>query len=155
MACTPIQMANLIAIIANKGYYYKPHVVKSIGSKDNPNTRYNQRIYSGIEAKYFDPIIEGMKLVMISGTGRFARIDDIEMAGKTGTAQNPHGRDHSVFACFGPTDNPQIAVFVLVENGGWGASVAAPIATLIAEYYIHREVKRTDLEKRMMELNTR
>ena len=155
VACTPIQMANLIAIIANKGYYYKPHVVKSIGSKDNPNTRYNQRIYSGIEAKYFDPIIEGMKLVMISGTGRFARIDDIEMAGKTGTAQNPHGRDHSVFACFGPTDNPQIAVFVLVENGGWGASVAAPIATLIAEYYIHREVKRTDLEKRMMELNTR
>ena len=155
VACTPIQMANLIAIIANKGYYYKPHVVKSIGSKDNPNTRYNQRIYSGIEAKYFDPIIEGMKLVMTSGTGRFARIDDIEMAGKTGTAQNPHGRDHSVFACFGPTDNPQIAVFVLVENGGWGASVAAPIATLIAEYYINREVKRTDLEQRMMELNTR
>ena len=155
VACTPIQMANLIAIIANKGYYYKPHVVKAIGTKDNPNTRYNQRIYSGIEAKYFDPIIEGMKLVMTSGTGRFAKIDDIEMAGKTGTAQNPHGRDHSVFACFGPTDDPQIAVFVLVENGGWGASVAAPIATLIAEYYINREVKRTDLEQRMMELNTR
>ena len=155
VACTPIQMANLIAIIANKGYYYKPHVVKAIGTKDNPNTRYNQRIYSGIEPKYFEPIIEGMKLVMTSGTGRFAKIDDIEMAGKTGTAQNPHGRDHSVFACFGPTDNPQIAVFVLVENGGWGASVAAPIATLIAEYYINREVKRTDLEKRMMELNTR
>ena len=155
VACTPIQMANLIAIIANKGYYYKPHVVKAIGTKDNPNTRYNQRIYSGIEPKYFEPIIDGMKLVMTSGTGRFAKIDDIEMAGKTGTAQNPHGRDHSVFACFGPVDQPQIAVFVLVENGGWGASVAAPIATLIAEYYINREVKRTDLEKRMMELNTR
>ena len=155
VACTPIQMANLIAIIANRGYYYKPHVVKAIGTKDNPNTRYNQRIYSGIEPKYFEPIIEGMKLVMTSGTGRFAKIDDIEMAGKTGTAQNPHGRDHSVFACFGPTDDPQIAVFVLVENGGWGASVAAPIATLIAEYYINREVKRTDLEQRMMELNTR
>ena len=155
VACTPIQMANLIAIIANKGYYYKPHVVKAIGTKDNPNTRYNQRIYSGIEPKYFEPIIEGMKLVMTSGTGRFAKIDDIEMAGKTGTAQNPHGRDHSVFACFGPTDDPQIAVFVLVENGGWGASVAAPIATLIAEYYINREVKRTDLEQRMIELNTR
>ena len=155
VACTPIQMANLIAVIANKGYYYKPHVVKAIGSKDTPNTRYNQRINSGIEPQYFEPIIDGMKLVMTSGTGRFARIDDIEMAGKTGTAQNPHGRDHSVFACFGPVDNPQIAVFVLVENGGWGASVAAPIATLIAEYYINREVKRTDLEKRMMELNTR
>ena len=155
VACTPIQMANLIAIIANKGYYYKPHVVKAIGTKENPNTRYNQRINSGIEPQYFEPIIDGMKLVMTSGTGRFAKIDDIEMAGKTGTAQNPHGRDHSVFACFGPVDNPQIAVFVLVENGGWGASVAAPIATLIAEYYITREVKRTDLEKRMMELNTR
>ena len=155
VACTPIQMANLIAIIANKGYYYKPHVVKAIGSKDNPNTRYNQRMNSGIEPKYFEPIIDGMKLVMTSGTGRFAQIDSIEMAGKTGTAQNPHGRDHSVFACFGPVDHPQIAVFVLVENGGWGASVAAPIATLIAEYYIRREVKRTDLEKRMMELNTR
>ena len=155
VACTPIQMANLIAIIANKGYYYKPHVVKAIGSKDNPNTRYNQRMNSGIEPQYFEPIIDGMKLVMTSGTGRFAKIDDIEMAGKTGTAQNPHGRDHSVFACFGPVDDPQIAVFVLVENGGWGASVAAPIATLIAEYYINREVKRTDLEQRMMELNTR
>ena len=155
VACTPIQMANLIAIIANKGYYYKPHVVKAIGTKENPNTRYNQRINSGIDPQYFEPIIDGMKLVMTSGTGRFAKIDDIEMAGKTGTAQNPHGRDHSVFACFGPTDDPQIAVFVLVENGGWGASVAAPIATLIAEYYITREVKRTDLEKRMMELNTR
>ena len=155
VACTPIQMANLIAVIANKGYYYKPHVVKAIGSKDTPNTRYNQRMNSGIEPQYFEPIIDGMKLVMTSGTGRFARIDDIEMAGKTGTAQNPHGRDHSVFACFGPVDNPQIAVFVLVENGGWGASVAAPIATLIAEYYINREVKRTDLETRMMELNTR
>lgn len=155
VACTPIQMANLIAIIANKGYYYKPHVVKAIGTKETPNSRYNQRINSGIESKYFDPVIDGMKLVMTSGTGRFAQIDSIEMAGKTGTAQNPHGRDHSVFACFGPVDHPQIAVFVLVENGGWGATVAAPIATLIAEYYIRREVKRTDLEKRMMELNTR
>lgn len=155
VACTPIQMANLIAIIANKGYYYKPHVVKAIGTKETPNSRYNQRINSGIESKYFDPIIEGMKLVMTSGTGRYAQIDSITMAGKTGTAQNPHGRDHSVFACFGPVDHPQIAVFVLVENGGWGATVAAPIATLIAEYYIRREVKRTDLEKRMMELNTR
>ncbi len=155
VACTPLQMANLIAIIANRGYYYKPHVVKAIGTKDNPNTRYNQRINSGIEPRYFEPIIEGMKLVMTSGTGRFAQIDSLEIAGKTGTAQNPHGQDHSVFACFGPVDSPKIAVFVLVENGGWGASVAAPIASLITEFYLRREVKRTDLEKRMMELNTR
>lgn len=152
VACTPIQMANLIAVIANRGYYYKPHVVKAIDSKENPNTRYNQRMNSGIEPQYFEPIIEGMKQVMTSGTGRYSRIEDIELAGKTGTAQNPHGSDHSVFACFGPVDQPVIAVFVLVENGGWGASVAGPIATLIAEYYINREVKRTDLEKRMLEL---
>ena len=152
VACTPIQMANLIAIIANRGWYYKPHVVKSIGNKNTPNTRYNERINSGIEARYFDPIIDGMKLVMTEGTGRGSKVDDIEMAGKTGTAQNPHGADHSVFAVFAPVDKPQIAVFVLVENGTWGAAVAGPIASLIVEYYLHRTIKRTDLEKRMMDL---
>lgn len=149
---TPIQMANLLAIIANKGFYYKPHVVKAIGSKNQPNTRYNQKIYAGIEQKYFLPIIEGMRLAITDGTGRQAIIDDIEIAGKTGTAQNPHGNDHSVFACFGPVEHPQIAVFVLVENAGWGGTVAAPIASLIVEYYLNREIKRTDLEKRMLEL---
>src|SRR5574344_705134 len=150
---TPLQMANLLAIIANRGYYYKPHVVKAIGSKNNPNRRYAQKIDAGINSEYFEPIIEGMKLAITSGTARSAAIEGIEMVGKTGTAQNPHGNDHSVFACFGPADNPQIAVFVLVENAGWGATVAAPIASLIVEYYINREIKRTDLEKRMLELS--
>ncbi|HPT51914.1 MAG TPA: penicillin-binding transpeptidase domain-containing protein, partial [Bacteroidales bacterium] len=117
------------------------------------NRRYAQKIDAGINSEYFEPIIEGMKLAITSGTARSAAIEGIEMVGKTGTAQNPHGNDHSVFACFGPADNPQIAVFVLVENAGWGATVAAPIASLIVEYYINREIKRTDLEKRMLELS--
>lgn len=149
---TPIQMANLLAIIANRGYYYKPHVIKAIGTKSNANTRYNQKIFGGIEPKYYEPIIEGMKLAITSGTARGAAIEGIELAGKTGTAQNPHGNDHSVFACFGPVERPQIAVFVLVENAGWGGTVAAPIASLIVEYYLNREVKRTDLEERMLEM---
>lgn len=149
---TPIQMANFMAIIANRGWYYKPHVVKSIGTKDNPNTRYDDKIYCNIDRKHYDAIIEGMRCVITAGTGRSARMDDVEIAGKTGTAQNPHGADHSVFACFAPVDTPQIAVFVLVENGGFGSAVAAPIASLIIEYYLHREVKRTDLEKRITSL---
>lgn len=149
---TPIQMANLIAIIANRGYYYKPHVVKAIGTRDTPNLRYSQRIDCGIESRYFAPIIEGMRQAVSSGTGTMAKIEGVDIAGKTGTAQNPHGADHSVFACFAPVSTPQIAVFVLVENGGWGGTVAAPIASLIVEYYLHREVKRKDLEKQMTSL---
>ncbi len=149
---TPIQMANLIAIIANRGYYVRPHIIKAIGTKNTPNRRYTQRINSGIEPQYFAPVIEGMRLAIAQGTGTLAKIDGIEIAGKTGTAQNPHGADHSVFACFAPVSQPKIAVFVLVENGGWGGTVAAPIASLIVEYYLNREVKRTDLEKRMTSL---
>lgn len=150
VGATPLQMANLIAIIANKGYYYRPHVVRCIGDKQTPNMRYTQRMESGIESRYFNPVIEGMRLAVLHGTATGAQIDGITIAGKTGTAQNPHGADHSVFACFAPVENPQIAVFVLVENGGWGASFACPIASLIVEYYLNREVKRTDLEQRMI-----
>ncbi len=144
---TPLQMANLVAIIANRGYYYKPHVVRAIGSKDTPNMRYAERIDAGIDPQYFTPIIEGMKLVISNGTGRLAQVPGIEMAGKTGTAQNPHGADHSVFACFAPVDHPKIAIFVLVENGGWGGVLAARIASLMTEKYLNREIQQTDKEK--------
>ncbi|MBO4646084.1 MAG: penicillin-binding protein 2 [Bacteroidales bacterium] len=149
VGATPMQMANLLAIIANRGYYYKPHVVRAIGTKDTPNTRYAQKIDAGIEQKYFTPIIEGMRLVVTSGTGRQAQVPGIEIAGKTGTAQNPHGEDHSVFACFAPVDHPQITVFVLVENGSWGGVLAARIASLITEYYFNREIKQTEKEKQV------
>ena len=147
---TPLQMANLLCIIANHGYYIKPHIVKAIGSKDNPNDQFSERINSGIDAKYFIPIIKGMELVMTHGTARLSNVPGLKIAGKTGTAQNPHGRDHSVFACFAPSDKPQIAVFVLVENGGWGGVVAAPIATLMLEHYLKGETSRPDVEKNIL-----
>lgn len=150
---TPIQMANLLAIIANRGYYVRPHVIKAIGSKDNLNERFMDRVDAGIDPKYFEPIIQGMEMAALAGTARGAQIPGIRVAGKTGTAQNPHGRDHSVFALIAPIDDPQIVVFCLVENGGWGASVACPIASLIAELYLTGEVKRTDLEERMLTLS--
>lgn len=147
---TPLQMANFMAIIANKGFYYKPHVVKAIGSKNNPNTKYQDRIYVNIEPQYFDIIMKGMEMAVIGGTARSAKIDGINLIGKTGTAQNPHGKDHSVFVSIAPKENPKIVVFVLIENAGFGATVAAPIASLITEFYLNREVKRKDLEKRII-----
>lgn len=149
---TPLQMANFMAIIANKGFYYKPHVVKAIGSKNNPNTKYQDRIYVNIEPQYFDIIMKGMEMAVIGGTARSAKIDGINLIGKTGTAQNPHGKDHSVFVSIAPKENPKIVVFVLIENAGFGATVAAPIASLITEFYLNREVKRKDLEKRIIEM---
>ncbi|MBO4482069.1 MAG: penicillin-binding protein 2 [Bacteroidales bacterium] len=147
---TPLQMANLLCIIANRGYYVKPHIVKAIGSKDNPNDQFSEKIKCDIEPKYFIPIIKGMELVMTQGTARSSNVPGLKIAGKTGTAQNPHGRDHSVFACFAPSDKPQIAVFVLVENGGWGGVVAAPIATLMLEHYLKGETSRPDVEKNIL-----
>ena len=120
------------------------------GSKDNPNDQFSERINSGIDAKHFIPIIKGMELVMTQGTERLSNVPGLKIAGKTGTAQNPHGRDHSVFACFAPSDKPQIAVFVLVENGGWGGVVAAPIATLMLEHYLKGETSRPDVEKNIL-----
>lgn len=152
-ATTPIQMANFMAIVANRGYYIKPHVVKAIGSKDTPNERFSERVDVQAKKEHFDPLIKGMKMAVEAGTGRAAQVPGIEMAGKTGTAQNPHGRDHSVFACIAPVENPQIVVFVLVENGGWGGTVAAPIAGLIVERYLKGEVVRKDLENRIKSMS--
>lgn len=149
---TPLQMANLIALIANGGYYIKPHIVKAIGVKSLKNTRFDKKIYPNIDSQYYQPILEGMKLAVLSGTARRAQIPGITVAGKTGTAQNPHGRDHSVFALIAPADDPKIVIFCLVENGGWGASVACPIASLLTEYYLTGKVKRTDLEKHIKEM---
>jgi penicillin-binding protein 2 len=151
-AVTPLQMANMLAVIANKGYYIRPHVVRAIGNKDSLNTQFNEKVYSKIEPRHFETVLQGMRQVVTSGTGRGAAIPGIEVAGKTGTAQNPHGRDHSVFALIAPANDPQIVIFCLVENGGFGATVACPIASLMAEYYLNRKVERTDLEQRMKDL---
>ena len=152
---TPLQMANQAAFIANRGYYIAPHIVRAIGSEDSLNPRYMEKHYVGVEKKYFDLVVNGMSKVVSSGTARLARIDSIEVCGKTGTAQNPHGENHSVFIAFAPRDNPQIAIAVFIENSGYGGTWAAPISSLMIEKYIKGYVspKRKWLEKRMLEGN--
>ena len=152
---TTLQMANMAVAIANKGYYYIPHLVK--GFKDSKATidpKFLKKNIVHINPANFDPIIEGMSRVVTWGTGSQAWIADIPIAGKTGTSQNPHGEDHSVFFAFAPINNPKIAIAVLVENAGRGSDYAAPIGSLIIEKYIKREVKRLALEEKMISINT-
>jgi penicillin-binding protein 2 len=150
---TPIQIANLAALIANKGYFYTPHIIKSIEGGEIDSI-YRTKHVVNIKEKYFDVVQEGMEAVVTKGTARFnGQIDGVTYCGKTGTAQNPHGEDHSIFMAFAPKDNPQIAIAVYVENSGFGATWAVPIASLMIEKYLHREIatKRLHIEKRMME----
>ena len=148
---TPLQMANLVATISNHGFYYTPHIIKAIGKKDSLIKKYNEKHFCNVDPQYFQIVIEGMHDVMeAGGTGSESRVDGIEICGKTGTAQNPHGKNHSIFIAFAPKDNPRIAVAVVVENAGFGATYAAPIASLIIEKYINREVKRKNIEQSMM-----
>lgn len=149
---TPIQMANIAAIIANKGWFYTPHFVKSIGNK-GPLKEFLKKHYTMVDSKHFDPVIEGMRRVVNEngGTAKMARLDDITICGKTGTVQNPHGEDHSVFIAFAPMDKPKIAIAVFVENAGFGGTWAAPIASLIIEKYLKRKVKDKAKEQRILD----
>jgi penicillin-binding protein 2 len=148
---TPLQLANLAALISNHGFYYTPHIIKAIGKRDNLNKGFNEMHYCNVDPQYFPIVIEGMHDVMQSGgTGSESKVDGIDICGKTGTAQNPHGKNHSIFIAFAPKDNPRIAVAVVVENAGFGATYAAPIASLIIEKYLNKEVKRKDIEESMM-----
>ena len=135
---TPLQMANIMAIIANRGYYIKPHVIKAIGNGKHIDPKYNEKHYVDIDAKYFDPVIDGMQDAVNSsiGTAIESRLPNIIMCGKTGTVQNNRGKNHSVFIGFAPRDNPKIAIAVIVENGGFGGAYAAPIASFLAEKYL-------------------
>jgi penicillin-binding protein 2 len=151
LGVTPLQMANIICSIANKGYYYTPHIIKGIGDKKEPRPEYKTKHYTKVEPKYFEPIIDGMQGAVDHGTSTSARLKNIVVCGKTGTAQNPHGKDHSVFVAFAPRDNPKIAVAVLVENGGWGATWAVPIGGLMIEKYLCDSISKPDMEKRMLE----
>lgn len=149
---TPLQMANLAAIIANRGYYYEPHLVSSIGN-DGPLPKFMVKKKTMVDEKHFDAIVEGMRRVVNEpgGTARRARLKDIVVGGKTGTAQNPHGEDHSVFMAFAPLDNPKIAIAVFVENAGFGGTWAAPIASLMIEKYLTGEITDERKEKRILE----
>ena len=147
---TPLQLANLAAIIANKGYFYTPHIIKKIGNRSNLiEKKFVVKKQVHIDAKHFLPIIEGMKRVVTKGTAYWTKSKDFTQAGKTGTAENPHGQDHSIYVLFAPVENPKIAISVMIENGHYGATWAAPIASLIAEKYLLREIKRKAIEERM------
>jgi penicillin-binding protein 2 len=155
---TPLQMANMSATIANRGYYYIPHVVKKIEGIDTIESRFYKKHIIDIDTQNFNLVVRGMELAVNGGAGStagIAQIKDILVCGKTGTAQNPHGADHSVFMAFAPKNNPKIAISVYVEHGVWGARYAAPIASLMIEKYLNDSIApgRKGLETRMIEGN--
>lgn len=133
---TPLQIANFGAIVANRGYYMTPHLVKEIEGMPQ-DSLYVERHDTGIEAKHFQVIAEGMRMAVTGGTCRKANLSDYAICGKTGTAENPHGKDHSLFLGFGPMEAPEVSIAVMVENGGFGATYAVPIGRLMLDYYLH------------------
>ena len=157
IGATPLHLANLAATIANRGYYYIPHLVK-----DSPDTtihpRFKEKNYTLVDTTHFNKVIQGMWQAVNSapgagGTARLAHVEGLDICGKTGTAQNPHGKDNAVFICFAPRENPKIAIAAYIENAGFGGTWAAPIASLMIEKYLRGEISRPDLEKRMTEAN--
>jgi len=150
---TPIQLANMTAAIANRGYFYTPHIIKDI-EDDSISSKYTTPKYTTIDKEYFEPVIEGMYDVYNKGTAKYLQIPGIEICGKTGTAENftkINGKrtqltDHSIFIAFAPKDNPKIALAVFVENGYWGSRFAGRIASLMIEKYIKGKITRTDME---------
>ncbi len=152
---TPLQIANLCATIANRGYFITPHIVKAIEGDTLPSM-YMEKRFSTVDRSYYDNIVEGMRMAVMAGTCRNARFGDVAVCGKTGTAQNPHGRDHSAFMGFAPMDNPKIAICVYVENAGFGATYGVPIGGLMMEKYLTGKIspERKYLEQRMLESNT-
>lgn len=152
---TPLQIANLCATIANRGWFITPHVVKEIQDTVMPDGMLDRHV-PNIDREHFMTVAEGMRMAVTGGTCRIANLPDIEVAGKTGTAQNPHGKDHSAFIGFAPYDNPKIAVCVYVENAGFGATYGVPIGSLVIEKYLTGKIaeNRRYLEERMLTSNT-
>ena len=150
---TPIHLANMIAAIANRGYYYTPHIIKNIEGQEI-DKKFTTKHETSIDKKYFEPVIQGLHDVYNKGTAHFLKVPDIEICGKTGTAENftiINGKrtqltDHSIFVAFAPKDNPKIAIAVFVENGYYGARFAGRIASLMIEQYINNNISRKDLE---------
>ncbi|UFH46874.1 penicillin-binding protein 2 [Flavobacterium galactosidilyticum] len=154
---TPIQLANMMATVANEGFYYTPHIIKKI-EEHQIDKKFTTKHVTTVDKKYFKPIISGLFDVYNSGTARALRVEGIDICGKTGTAENfakiggvkVKLEDHSIFVAFAPKDNPKIAIAVMVENGGYGATIAGPIASLMIEKYLRQKITRVDLEKRML-----
>jgi penicillin-binding protein 2 len=155
---TPIQLANMMATVANEGYYYTPHIIKRIEGR-KIDTKFTTKHVTTIDKKYYKPMISGLFDVYNLGTAAALRVEGIDICGKTGTAENfakingvrTKMEDHSIFVAFAPKDNPKIAIAILVENGGYGAAIAGPIASLMIEKYLRKKITRTDLETRVLE----
>jgi len=155
---TPIQLANMMATVANEGYYYTPHIIKKIEGK-KIDKKYTTKHKTTIDKKHFKPMISGLFDVYNFGTAAGLKVEGIDICGKTGTAENfakingekTRLEDHSIFVAFAPKDNPKIAIAILVENGGFGSVIAGPIASLMIEKYLRGKITRTDLEKRTLE----
>ena len=152
---TPLQIANLGATIANRGFFYTPHVVKAVADTVI-DAKYREKHQPKIKKEYYDDVAQGMRMAVLGGTCRAANLPGIEVCGKTGTAQNPHGKDHSVFMGFAPYHNPKIAIAVFVENAGYGATFGVPIGSLMMEKYLTGTISaaRKGLEERMLNSNT-
>lgn len=153
---TPMQGANLAATIANRGHFYTPHVVKEI-QDTTLNEQYTERHTVKIRKEYYETVVDGMAAAVSGGTCRRASLaPSIEVCGKTGTAQNPHGKDHSMFMGFAPKDDPKVAIFVLVENAGFGATFGVPIGKLMLEKFLEGDIRPEDkiLEEQMISLST-
>jgi len=159
VAATPIQLSNMTAAIANRGYFYTPHIIKKIGGEEISIDKYTTPKHTSINREHFDPVVKGMAEVYTRGTAKWLKIPDIAIAGKTGTVENftiingerKQLTDHSIFVAFAPVENPKIALAVYIEHGYYGARYAGHIASLMIEKYLKGEISRTDLEKRMLE----
>jgi penicillin-binding protein 2 len=151
LTLVPLQMANVIATIANKGYYFIPHCVRGIGAQKAIDKKYKEKHYVAVQKEeYYINVIDGMqKCFEPGGTAYYSRIPGVVACGKTGTAENPHGRSHAVFMCFAPRENPKIAIACLIENAGFGGTWSAPIVSLMVEKYLTGKVTRPELEKKM------
>lgn len=144
---TPLQIANYTAVIANKGFFYTPHIVKAIDGKPITDPQFTVPKQVKVEKQYFDIVNKGMSMVVLSGTGHRIFTNTFSQEGKTGTSQNPHGKDHSIFVLIAPVDKPKIAIAVVVENGGFGATYAGPMASLLAEKYLTGTIERKSMEE--------
>lgn len=159
VSATPIQLANMTAAIANRGFYFTPHIIKQIGGEEVTDPKFTTPHYTTINKEYFEPVVQGMADVYTQGTAKWLQVPGIEIAGKTGTVENftkidgvrTQLTDHSLFVAFAPVDNPKIALAVYIEHGYYGARYAGHIASLLIEKYLKGEITRTDLEKRMLE----
>lgn len=147
---TPLQLANYVAAIANRGWYFTPHIVKSIDGRPNPDPRFKKKHHTLVDPKHFEPVLKGMEAVVLRGTARGLMSKDFTQLAKTGTAQVPQGKDNSIFVLIAPADKPKIVVVAVMEHAGFGATWAGPACTVIAEKYITGDLKREHLYKKMI-----